>query len=359
MVAVQASTQIQPYADKDSYELALRMSKSLASSTLVPPEFQGERGQANCVIAMEMAGRVGISPFMCIQNLYVVNGRPSWSSQFLIALINTSGQFKGKLKYEYSPDKTSCRAYAVDKDTGETLEGPEISLKMAQNAGWKSPAWKTMPEQMLAYRAAAFFARRYCPELAMGLRTKEEYIDVDEEDGGLTRPAPMSKEEKKEKGRDLAAAILGPEPAPVIDAELKPDTKSDPVPTPEPGPAMPAPETRETKPGGGTEPPGQNEDEPEPPAHPTAARVILNRYKDFFGGNIAATRSAMDAVTGGRPSSEWTVMTLAELEKRLVEMERERGAAFHATAPPADVSADNDAESDARRAAEEEAAAFF
>ena len=38
--------------------------------------------------------------------------------------------------------------------------------------------WVTMPEQMMMYRAAAFFARVFCPHALMGLQTAEEVQDV-------------------------------------------------------------------------------------------------------------------------------------------------------------------------------------
>ena len=53
-------------------------------------------------------------------------------------------------------------------------------MAMVKAEGWiTNSKWKSMPEQMLAYRAAAFFARVYCPESLMGLQTYEEVIDVD------------------------------------------------------------------------------------------------------------------------------------------------------------------------------------
>jgi hypothetical protein len=36
-----------------------------------------------------------------------------------------------------------------------------------------------MPEQMMKYRAASFFARTYCPEITMGLMTQDEVLDIE------------------------------------------------------------------------------------------------------------------------------------------------------------------------------------
>jgi hypothetical protein len=131
-----------------------------------------------------MASRIGADPLMVMQNLYVVHGRPGWSSQFLIATFNQSGRFSS-LRYEYfgekDKDSYGCRAWAVEKDTGQRLTGSDITVGLAKIEGWygrNGSKWKTMPQQMLAYRAAAWFIRTHAPEIAMGLRTVEEIEDM-------------------------------------------------------------------------------------------------------------------------------------------------------------------------------------
>ena len=76
-----------------AFEDAQRIAKALASSTLIPPQFQGQQGFANCLVALEIANRMGISPFLAMQHLHVIHGRPSWSSSFIIAMVNGCGRF--------------------------------------------------------------------------------------------------------------------------------------------------------------------------------------------------------------------------------------------------------------------------
>ena len=82
------------YAGMEAFDNAQRIAKSLASSTLVPQQFQGQQGYANCLVALEIAGRMNLSPLQVMQNLHIIHGRPSWSSQFIIALINGCGRFE-------------------------------------------------------------------------------------------------------------------------------------------------------------------------------------------------------------------------------------------------------------------------
>ena len=171
------------YAGMEAFDNAQRIAKSLASSTLVPQQFQGQQGYANCLVALEIAGRMNLSPLQVMQNLHIIHGRPSWSSQFIIALINGCGRFS-PLRYEISGkgDTLACTAVATEIATGEELRGPEVSMGMAKREGWATKSgskWATMPELMIRYRAAAFWGRLFIPELLVGIHTQEEVLDVE------------------------------------------------------------------------------------------------------------------------------------------------------------------------------------
>lgn len=119
-----------------------------------------------------------------MQNLHVIHGRPSWSSTFIISALNSCGRFS-PLRFEMNGegDKRTCKAWATDK-TGERLEGPEISIDMAKAEGWygkNGSKWKSMPELMLRYRAAAFFGRLYAPDVLNGMHAAEEVQDIVEQ----------------------------------------------------------------------------------------------------------------------------------------------------------------------------------
>lgn len=178
------------FSDKESFELMQRAANLLSAAQLVPKEYQGNL--PNCVIALNMANRIGADPLMVMQNLIVIHGKPTWSSQFLIATVNTCGRFSA-LRYEFfgepNTDSWGCRAWAVEKETGEKLVGTDITIGIAKSEGWynkNGSKWKTIPQQMLMYRAGSWWARAYAPELSMGLSTAEEMgdiIDVDVKTG--------------------------------------------------------------------------------------------------------------------------------------------------------------------------------
>lgn len=196
----------------ERFELVQREAKALTQSNLVPKEYRGDspEARANCMVAQDLANRTGMPTLMVMQNLHVIEGRPSWASNFIIAAINSCGIFtplrfrmvRGepfinyKVETTYKDKKTgerktsvktfdkvpnlSCTAWAKDKETGEIVEGTTITTEMALQEGWFSKPgskWLTMPEQMIQYRAASFFGRLYCPQILCGIHSADEVED--------------------------------------------------------------------------------------------------------------------------------------------------------------------------------------
>ena len=169
------------FASDPGFNLLWRGAKALASSTLVPKEYMNQ--PSNCMIALNMARHMGVDPLMCMQNLYVVHGRPAWSAQFMIACFNQCGRFSS-ISYRFfgerGKDSWGCQASATELATGEKITGPEITIEIAKKDGWygkNGSKWQTIPEQMLRYRAAAWFIRTVAPEIAMGFHTVDEIRD--------------------------------------------------------------------------------------------------------------------------------------------------------------------------------------
>jgi hypothetical protein len=212
----QTALQQTAFSTADSFDAAQRMARLLSESELVPKAYQ--KSIPNCVIALEMSQRLGMNPLMVMQNLAMIQGKPSWSSQFLIACINGCGKFS-PLRYEFTGreggDDRACVAIAYDKATGEKLSGPPASIRIAKAEGWfdrNGSKWKTMPELMLRYRAAAFFQRTFCPELAMGMHTHEEIIDVGEVKVVDDPLSPGRHEMRKKPAPTVAAETIQAEP---------------------------------------------------------------------------------------------------------------------------------------------------
>lgn len=306
------------FGSLQSFELMQRAAKMLAHSTLVPVAYRVQKevkeygkvigyesndsALPNCVVALNMAQRMGADPLMVMQNLYIVEGRPSWSSQFIIAAINSCGRYS-PLRFELSEigqpkdveytatewvkvqgqkdqrretkkmlkvSPRTCVAWAIELASGDRLESPVVSMDMAVAEGWiqkNGSKWQTMPEVMLRYRAAAFFGKLYAPELLMGLQTAEEahdIIDIEQQPNGQYAASTTLNELRSTGAPDAdRQAASEDEPEPVEVTEVQPSTTEQPAaeeakpaeaeqPAKEPAPAAaPAKRTRRAGPAGG------------------------------------------------------------------------------------------------------------
>lgn len=169
------------WENKDQFNQLLRAAQMLSQTSIIPQSYQGK--PQDCFVAIEMANRMGVSPMVVMQNMYVVKGKPSWAGQACTMLINSCGKFKD-VKHVYTGEKgkpnRGCYVTATRISDGSQVDGVEVTMQMAQSEGWTSNSkWRNMPELMLAYRASAFFARVYCPEAMMGVQTAEEVYDAD------------------------------------------------------------------------------------------------------------------------------------------------------------------------------------
>jgi len=267
------------FGSLESFEFMQRTAKMFSQSSMVPTAYRATivkgYGQnqtiednpaaiPNCMVALNMSQRMNADPLMIMQNLHVIEGRPSWSSQFIIAAINSCGRYSplrfditlgeeieaSYTTYEWENNKkkavtskvrvrnATCIAWAIELSTNTRLESPKVTMEMAVNEGWygkNGSKWQSMPDLMLRYRSAAFFGRIYAPELLMGLPAAEEVpdiIDVERQDDGTYSmpkstmpeppPAPVSKSAAKAAAAaatvvEAAEAGAGTGPAPTTD----------------------------------------------------------------------------------------------------------------------------------------------
>lgn len=255
---VKSETQALSLFNPDQFQQLLQVAEYFSKSDLVPKQYQALPGSeqkaiANTVIAFDMAQRMNANPLMVMQNMHVIQGRPSWSAQFIIAAINSSGRWD-ELEFDYIeagqikdiPYKEKVwdakanqgrGAYVQQAATlkgpmqnltcvcktrkvGSTKElvGPEVTMEMAIREGWYTKSdskWQTMPKIMLMYRAATFWKSVYAPDIMMGMPSTEELRDIQEttfEDMTLA---------------DKVKAAAAPRETIVIEKEPEPETKEE------------------------------------------------------------------------------------------------------------------------------------
>lgn len=191
VVETKQPAQLSMWADKEAFNTAFTMASNLAKAECIP---QGYRGKvADCIVAIDIANRMGISPITVMQNSQVVQGNFSWKGSACKAMIDSSNKYI-KTRYvevgERGKDSWGYYLEATTKD-GDVINGVAVTIDMAKKEGWYGKTmskWQTMPELMLKYRASAFFMRTECASVSMGFLTVEENEDIapQTEKSGLT-----------------------------------------------------------------------------------------------------------------------------------------------------------------------------
>jgi hypothetical protein len=176
---------------------AMRFSEILASSTMVPRDFQGKPG--NVLVAIQWGREVGLGPLQALQNIAVINGRPSIWGDAALALVR--GHPDCASVQEGAEGEGDARhGWCEVTRRGEQPQRRTFSIADAKRAGlWgKSGPWTQYPDRMLQLRARGFAIRDVFPDALRGVLTREEAED--------TPPEPRHVE-------NLAAAVA-PAPAP-------------------------------------------------------------------------------------------------------------------------------------------------
>lgn len=215
------------FDDPVGFEAYKKMAECLNESTMVPIHYQGPEKLSNCMIALDLSARIGLSPLMVMQNLDVVYGVPSWSGKMVLALVNSSGLFRDPIEFEWKgekgKDEWGCRCIATMKGTGTNVQGPWVDIALAKAEGWYDrkdsqgrfcSKWRTLAELMLRYRAGSYFGKTICPQVLLGLGTREEQEDI-----GLP-PGPnidINATPSLGNGNDLARGSTGTPPPPAPD----------------------------------------------------------------------------------------------------------------------------------------------
>lgn len=217
------------------FEHAQRIADMFAKSTMVPEHFRNNVG--NCMIGLNYANRLQADPFMVLQSMYVVHGRPGIEGKLVEATINQSGKYSEPLQYVWLDpqdreveryvvlnavekfDEHGCQAFTIDKKSGKRVDGPKITWKIVREEGWygkQGSKWKTIPEMMFYYRCASWFANKNCPEVKLGMPTVEELRDMDMIDitPASTIPTKLDDLTEKIKGSPTpsGATLHGDEP---------------------------------------------------------------------------------------------------------------------------------------------------
>jgi hypothetical protein len=195
---------------------AMAFCKMLATTSFVPAAFKGKPEEI--LAAVQFGAELGVGPMQALQNIAVINGKPSVYGDLALALVHASG----KLAYIIENDDgecSTCTVRRVGDNPNEPAHTVEFSNEDAKRAGLfgKAGPWQQYPQRMRMFRARGFALRDKFPDVLKGLITREEAEDYPDVVGRDVEPP---------------AVVASPQPAPpeavqlVIPEAQKPTDKA-------------------------------------------------------------------------------------------------------------------------------------
>lgn len=183
---------------------ALQLAEMLSKSSIVPKDYQGNPG--NVFVAMQWGAEIGLAPMQAMQNIAVINGRPSIWGDAMLALVRASGL----LEYIHeNPTDDGCTVKVKRKGEDEVVRS--FTLLDAKKAGLsgKTGPWTQYPKRMMQMRARSIALRDVFTDVLKGIQSAEEVMDMpDERDMGAVEEVKVEKKPVKKSRKAAAASAL-------------------------------------------------------------------------------------------------------------------------------------------------------
>ncbi|MEB0133811.1 hypothetical protein QN362_00530 [Actimicrobium sp. CCC2.4] len=204
---------ITPAATTKSFSLApqdlaqaMQFADIMSKSSIVPKEFTGNPG--NILVAIQWGLELGLQPLQAMQNIAVINGRPSLWGDAVIALVRGSSLCE-YVREESADDRATCFV----KRRGEDEQSRVFTKADAEKAGlWgKSGPWTQYPKRMLQMRARSWAMRDVFPDVLRGMPIAEEVQDIEPRDITPARPV-------RQNATQIAQTAIAAEPTMSDDA---------------------------------------------------------------------------------------------------------------------------------------------
>jgi hypothetical protein len=168
---------------------AMQFSEMLASSSMVPKAYQGKANDV--LVCVQWGYEMGLAPMQALQNIAVINGKPSVYGDAMMALVQASPVCEDVNEYFENEGTTNPVAVCVAVRKGRKPVTVRFSVEDAKRAGlWgKGGPWTAYPKRMLQMRARGFALRDAFPDVLKGMITAEEAQDYPDE----AKPVPVAK----------------------------------------------------------------------------------------------------------------------------------------------------------------------
>lgn len=225
-LVVEDSSAISHLMDTGKFEHLQRISQVMGAMSVLPDHLVYVKGNAknellpqaaiaaNCFRIANQALRWGIDPFAMVDETYVVGGKLGYSGKLVAAVVNSRAGLSGRLDYKFSGAGDDRTVTVLGTFKGES-EPRTIDLRL-RDAKTDNQMWRKDPDQKLIYSGVVKWARRFCPEVVLGVLTDSDLEQVEDGRGSNFRQTGETRSIKVEDYLPPAPALAAPAPATVV-----------------------------------------------------------------------------------------------------------------------------------------------
>ena len=170
-------------ANPQNFDEAMRIAKVLANSDMVPKDYKGK--PENCLVALQWGADVGLPGLQALQNIAVINGRPSIWGDAALALVQSHPAYVGHREWMEGEGENRVACCAVTrKGSPEHIQRFGVAEAKKASLWGKQGPWQQYPDRMMQMRARGFALRDRFADALRGLSIGEESQDIPEVDMG-------------------------------------------------------------------------------------------------------------------------------------------------------------------------------
>lgn len=173
-------------------EAKFQMASVLAKSGLIP---QGLNTPEKVFVALQWGHELGLSPMVAVNNVAVINGKPTLSADIMSAVVKRSPEYGGIKWIEMSDKKAECEITRILPNGEKEVQRSCFTIEDAQNAGLAGrDVWKKYPKRMLKHRCLSYGLKDMFPDLLAGLYDPEEMESVQSDNTRTTNERNITPE---------------------------------------------------------------------------------------------------------------------------------------------------------------------
>jgi len=207
---------------------AIQFSDMLSSSSMVPKAYQGK--PQDILVCVQWGYEMGLAPMQALQNIAVINGKPSVYGDAMMALVQASPVCEDVEEFFEDEGTPNPVAVCVAKRKNRKPVVAKFSVEDAKRAGlWgKQGPWTSYPKRMLAMRARGFALRDAFPDVLKGLISAEEAADYPDEAKPRAVAKPANPLDLVAKPEPVAIPVATSDPV-IIEAALADTVEPEPA----------------------------------------------------------------------------------------------------------------------------------